>query len=320
MKKIGLLSVIFSFYNEENVLPELISRTKNTLTNLVEKKLIDDYEIIFVNDDSNDKSEIIIREELKKSKIVLINMSRNFGTSECVIAGFKQSKGDAVVYMDSDLQDPPELIENLILLGYENKNAEVIYTTRLKRNGESWFKLFLIKYGYRLINLISDIPLAVDSGDFKLLSRTVIDHIISLKEANPYLRGMVAWVGFRQIPFYYERDARFDGAENTKVKVLSRKNLSYWLDRALISFSDAPLKIVFFLGSFTILISVLIFLYAIYQKFLGISIPGWAAIVVLISFMSGVQLLVLAIFGLYIGAIFRESKGRPLYIIKEIIK
>jgi dolichol-phosphate mannosyltransferase len=299
---------------------ELIKRLRATLNNIISQKKIESYELIFINDNSSDRSEELIKSEIPYGNITLLNMSRNFGTSECVLAGFQESDGDAVIYMDSDLQDPPELIEKMIDAWSNDIDVEVVYTTRLKRNQENWFKLLLIKIGYRVINKISDIPLAVDSGDFKLLSRRVVNEILKLNEFNPYLRGLVSWVGFKQVQIFYERDGRFDGAHNTKVKVLSKKNISYWLDRALISFSDAPLKVMLFIGMLTISISIIMIIYAIVHKLSGDSVPGWAAIVVVISFMSGMQFFILGILGLYIGAIFRQSKNRPHFIIKNKIK
>jgi dolichol-phosphate mannosyltransferase len=155
----------------------------------------------------------------------------------------KQATGNIIIYMDSDLQDPPELIPKLIDSWLNDPEAEVVYTTRIRRNGEHWLKLLITKYGYRFINAISDIELQVDSGDFKLLSRRAVDHLLSLNEDNPYLRGLVSWIGFKQIQVLYERSERFDGRKNTKTKMLSKKVIYYWLDRALISFSDAPLKL-----------------------------------------------------------------------------
>lgn len=319
MKNLPTLSVVLSFFNEENNLLELIKRLKKSIEPLIKAEKLQNYELIFVNDNSTDRSEEIIRESIKDGNIVLINMTRNFGTSECVIAGFRQSKGDAIIYMDSDLQDPPELIPELVDKWLSESDIEVVYTTRLKRHGESWFKLFLIKYGYRVINKISDIELAVDSGDFKLISRKALDQLLQLNEAHPYLRGLVAWIGYKQVPVYYEREPRYDGQENTKVKILSKKNLSYWLDRALISFSDVPLKFILALGLLMASIIPFLIVYILALKINGYSVPGWAAIMFVISFFGGVQFLMLGIIGLYVGAIFRQSKSRPLYLIKEII-
>ena len=251
------VSVVLSFYNEEHVLQELLRRLRFTFKALVKKGIVQSYELIFVNDASTDSSKQILMSEIKRGDIVLINMSRNFGVSECAMAGFRQSSGDVVVYMDADLQDPPELIAELVSVWRDDAEVEVVYTTRTRRLGESKLKLLVTKIGYRLINSISDIELHVDSGDFKLLSRDVVNILNSLPEDKPYIRGLINWVGFKQKQIFYTREERFDGAHNTKMPVLSRKVIYYWLDRALISFSDAPLKMVLFLGLFLSICSML---------------------------------------------------------------
>jgi dolichol-phosphate mannosyltransferase len=210
--------------------------------------------------------------------IKLINMSRNFGVSECVFAGMAHSRGDVIVYMDADLQDPPEVIPQLVEAWREDAEADVIYTTRIRRHGEHWLKMLVTKIGYRFINIISDIELQLDSGDFKLLSRRAVDNLLQLKEDKPYMRGLVSWIGFKQVQVFYDRSERFDGRANTKMKVLSRKVIYYWLDRALISFSDAPLKVMLLAG-FVLSTSSLLYIFVVIgQKILGISIPGLSAI------------------------------------------
>lgn len=312
------VSVILSFYNEENVIPELLARMRNMFAKLIQDKKIQEYELIFVNDNSNDNSEKLLRAELKNKDIVLVNMTRNFGVSECVMAGMSQARGDAVIYMDADLQDPPELIPTLIEKWQED-DVGVVYTTRKRRHGENAFKMWFTKLGYRLINLISDIHLPADSGDFKLLSREVVDRLLQLKEDKPYMRGLVSWVGYKQVQVLYDREARFDGRENSKMPVLSRKVLYYWLDRALISFSDAPLKAILVLGLILSFISISYIGVIIIQKIMGWYVPGWPAIMSAILLSGGVQMMMLGFVGLYVGAIFRETKGRPQYLIKEVI-
>jgi len=315
MRQIYKASVILSFYNEENVLPELIKRLRNVFSLLQNKKIVESYELIFVNDNSTDNSENLLRGELTN-----INMSRNFGIVECLLAGMEHSSGDIIIYMDADLQDPPELIEQLIFSYIRDNDAEIVYTTRNKRYGEHWLKLLITKIGYRLIKKISDIDLQVDSGDFKLLSRRAVNEVLKLKEDRPYMRGLVSWIGFKQIQVFYDRDPRFDGAENTKNKVLSKRVIYYWIDRALISFSDAPLKLVLFIGIIFSLFSSLYIFVIIAQKIIGISLPGWSAIMASILMIGSIQILMLGFIGLYVGSIFRETKNRPKYIIKEIIR
>jgi len=315
-----IISVIFSFFNEENNIPELIKRTKTHLNSLVDEKKIKNYEIIFVNDASTDNSEILINKEIDRDdKIKLINMSRNFGNSECVLAGMKESIGDALVYMDCDLQDPPELIGDMVKAWKSDKKTEVVFTTRSKREGESFLKLLITKFGYRFVRKISDIDIPVDSGDFKLLSRRVVDELLKLTESKPYVRGLISYIGFKQTQLFYERKARHDGSENTKYPVLTKRVLYGYLDRAMISFSDAPLKLIFFLGLILLFFSVIFIFYVIIAKFSGTLIPGWAAIMVSVVFFGSLNILLLGVVGLYIGSIFTESKKRPLYIIKDIV-
>lgn len=314
------ISVILSFYNEQSVLPELLQRMRAVFASLIANKTVGSYELVFVNDNSTDDSEEYLRSELKNGDVVIINMSRNFGVSECVMAGMEHSTGDAVIYMDADLQDPPEVIPKLIDAWRKDPETEVVYTTRTRREGEHWLKLLVTKIGYRFINAISEIELQVDSGDFKLLSRRVVDHLLQMKEDKPYIRGLISWIGFKQTQVFYERVERFDGRENSKMPVLSKKVLYYWLDRALISFSDAPLKLMLFLGISVSGISLFYIFIVVAQKLLGLSEPGLAAVMSAILFLGGVQMMMLGFTGLYVSSIFRETKHRPRYIIKEIIR
>ena len=314
------VSVVLSFYNEETVIPELLSRMRAVFGSLIETKRIRDYELVFVNDDSTDGSLKCLQKELDRGDIVVVNMSRNFGVSECVMAGMGYSTGDAVIYMDADLQDPPEVIPMLIEAWQTDEEAEVVYTTRTRRDGEHWLKMFVTKLGYRFINSISEINLQIDSGDFKLLSRRAVDNVLQLKEDKPYMRGLVSWIGFKQVQVLYERLERFDGRKNSKMNVFSRKVLYYWLDRALISFSDAPLKVMLLLGFILSITSLLYILVVLAQKALGLSVPGFAAIMSAVLFMGGIQMIMLGFVGLYVGAIFRESKQRPNYIVKSVLR
>ena len=313
------VSVILSFYNEQSILPELLQRMRNMFSSLMEKKHVSAFELVFVNDNSTDESEKYLVEQLGKGDIVLINMSRNFGVSECVLAGMAHATGDAVIYMDADLQDPPEVIPQLIEAWRENADAEVVYTTRRRRDGEHWLKMLVTKIGYRFVNAISEIELQVDSGDFKLLSRRAVENLLQLKEDKPYMRGLVSWIGFKQVRVFYDRSERFDGRENTKMNVMSRKVLYYWLDRALISFSDAPLKMMLFLGFGLSVISFFYILVVLVQKAMGLSIPGFSAIMSAVLFLGSVQIMMLGFIGLYVGAIFREGKRRPRYIVKNVL-
>lgn len=307
------VSVVLSFFSEEEVLEELVKRLRAVFS----KDLMDivtDYELIFVNDASTDRSlEILLSLAKNNNDIKIVNMSRNFGGSPCVFAGMEHSSGDAVIYMDADLQDPPELIPNMIKLWLDG--IDVVHTRRKSRSGESKIKLWITKLGYFILNKTSDIPIEPQVGDFKLLSRRVVKELVKLKEKKAFVRGLVKWVGFEQETIYYDRDARFAG--EAKFAALDLKVLYNFLDSALISFSDVPLKFALMIGflastgSFVFLI--LIFL----MKFFGLALPGWAAIMATMVMLGGIQLFTLGMLGLYINAIYIETKKRPNYIIES---
>ena len=304
-----LLSIIFSFRNEEGNIPELIERVSSSLKNLNDWN----YELIFVNDDSTDNSEKMLLNLQKNHPIKIINMSRNFGVAPCIIAGFKHSKGDAVVYMDSDLQDPPEIIPNLVK-EFELGN-EIVHTVRTKRKGETKFKLIITKLAYRIINFLSDIDLPVEAGDFKLISRKALDKILEQKEFRPYVRGLSVWVGFKQTFYKYERQAR--GKGETKMPLLSKGPVTEFIN-GITSHSLKPLYLGIYFGFFSIIFSILLIVYALFAKFNNMTIPGSAGIIITISFFSGILLFTLGVIGIYIARIFEQTKGRDQYIIKDI--
>jgi glycosyltransferase involved in cell wall biosynthesis len=315
------LSVVLSFYNESAVLPELLRRLRTTLDGEVKNGKIARYELIFVNDRSTDGSAELLRREVETvGDVVLINMSRNFGVSECVFAGLRHAGGDITVYMDTDLQDPPEVIPQLLDAWHADADADVVYTTRITRAGEHPMKLLITKYGYRLINAISEIDLPLDSGDFKLLSRRVVDHLLLIEETRPYIRGLVSWVGFKQVQVFYHREARYDGRNATKFPVISRRTISSWLDRALISFSDVPLKLTLLVGFSISCLSAFYLLVVLVHKIMGWYAPGWPTVVASILLLGGVQLTVMGVIGLYVNIIFLEVKRRPNYIIDSIVR
>jgi len=305
-----VLSIVFSFRNEEKNIPELIKRVSSVLKNLNDWK----YELIFVNDDSSDYSEKILEESQKSHPIKIINMSRRFGTGPCVLAGLKHAKGDAIIYMDSDLQDPPEIIPELIKK-FEN-GFEVVHTKRTNRLGESKIRMFLTKIAYLTINKTSNIPLEIDSGDFKLLSKKVLNHINSLSEFNPYIRGLSVWVGYKQTHVEYVRQARFSG--KSKFSNLFSGPISQFV-RGVTAFSTSPLYLGIIFGLLIILLSILLAIYAFYAKFSGIAIPGSSGILIAICFFSGSIITFLGIIGIYIARIYEQTQGRPRYIIKNII-
>ena len=305
-----LISIIFSFRNEEKNLTELVNRVTQTLTKISDWK----YELIFVNDNSTDNSEEILLNLINKHPITLINMSRRFGVSACVLAGFKHAKGDAIIYMDSDLQDPPELIKDLI--NKHDKGADIVHTVRTKRLGESKIKLLVTSLAYRIINFFSDIPLPINAGDYKLISRRALNKILELKEFRPYIRGLSIWVGYDQDYVYYIRDARNHGKSQFP-NLFSSGPVNEFIT-GLTAYSIKPLYVGIILGFFSILISVILVAYTFYAKFNNITVPGSAGIIITISFFSGVILLSQGIIGLYVARIFEQVRGRSRYIIKNI--
>lgn len=271
--------------------------------------------MIFVNDDSTDQSLPLLIELQKNYPISVINMSRRFGVYACVLAGMAHAKGDAVIYMDADLQDPPEIIPEMLKKYQEG--ADVVHTTRLGRAGENPVKMAITAFAYRIINYFSDISLPVDTGDFKLLSSRVVREIVNLKEYNPYFRGLTIWVGYKQEFVYYHREPRFKG--ETKRPLFSRGPIQEFL-KGLTAFSSAPLYFSFILGVVTILLAIGLIIYAIVTKLMGISAPGVSGVLVAVAFFSGVILVTNGFLGLYIAQIYYEVKGRPRYIIKNIIE
>lgn len=308
MKKI---SVVIPMYFEEEVAKECYIRTKKVLEQLNKYE----YEIIFVNDGSKDKTLEILEEIAKENKSVkVISFSRNFGHQAAVTAGLKYTTGDAVVIMDADMQDPPEVIENMINL-WEQGN-EVIYAKRKTRKGETRFKLFTAKMFYKVLNGLSDVEIPKDTGDFRLADRKVIDVINSLPEHNKFLRGLFSWVGFKQIPLEYERQERIAG----KTKYPLKKMLKLASD-GITSFSTKPLKILGVLGFIAVLVSMMILIYALISYIFNLNqlTAGWTSLMVTITFLGGMQLLSIWLISEYIGKIYDESKGRPEYIIDKKI-
>jgi len=271
------------------------------------------YELIFVNDDSTDKSEQILLDLQKSYPIKLINMSRNFGIDPCVLAGFRNSSGDAIIYLHTDQQDPPELIPDLIKKHEEGN--EIVHTVRTKRKGEGKFRMFLTKIAYSIINTLSDINLPVQAGDYKLISKKALYEILKQKEFRPYVRGLSVWVGFKQDFIFYEREAR--GKGESKMPLLSAGPITDFIN-GVTSYSLKPLYLGIVFGFVSMIISFLLIIYALYLKFNSLAIPGSTSIIITVSFFSGILLFTLGIIGIYLARIFEQTKGREQYVIKEI--
>jgi len=272
------LSIIVPCYNEEEVIIESYKRLKQ-----VSQKLDFDTDIIFINDGSIDRTEQILSEIAKTDKNVkVISFSRNFGHQNAVTAGLNHCTSDLAVIIDADLQDPPELIPQMIETLKKNQ-AQVVYCVRKIRKGESLFKRFSAKIFYRFLNFLSEIKLPVDTGDFRLVDKNIIKEFNRMREKGKYIRGLIAWMGFKQVPFYYEREARFAG--ETKYSLSKMIKLA---TTSMLYFSKKPLKIAIYLGFFTTLLAILLVLWSIFGKIFGFTNadPGWTSLFIAIVFFG----------------------------------
>ncbi len=302
-----LLSVIVPCYNEQDVL----RATHERLTSVLAGMSLD-YELVFVNDGSRDDTQLILTQlQLIDPHVRVLLLSRNFGHQIAVTAGLEEAAGDAVVIIDADLQDPPEVIPQMVQLWRDGN--DVVYGMRTDRKGESTFKLWTAKVFYRLINRLSETKMPFDAGDFRLLDRRVVEVINSMPERARFLRGMVSWAGFRQVSLPYERAARHAGTS----KYPLTKMIHFAMD-GIISFSLVPLKLAIWTGFLAIWIAVAGIVVAIVDRMLDKHLTrGWASLFVAVLFMGGVQLVSLGIIGEYLGRIYTEVKRRPLYVVQE---
>ncbi|MDZ8183687.1 MAG: glycosyltransferase family 2 protein [Nostoc sp. ChiSLP02] len=301
------LSVVVPMYNEEPNLDYLFERLVSVLARLNMK-----YEIVCVNDGSKDKTlQCLVEYHYRNPAIKVVNLSRNFGKEIALTAGIDYTTGAAVVPIDADLQDPPELIEELIRKWREG--YDVVYATRRSRQGESWTKRFTASAFYQTISKLSQIPIPPNTGDFRLLDRCVVNALKQMPERNRFMKGLFAWVGFRQTSILYDRHQRYKG--NTKWNYWKLWNFA--ID-GIAAFSLIPLKVWTYLG---LAISLISFSYAsfliIRTLLFGIDIPGYASLMVAVLFLGGVQLLSLGMIGEYLGRVYDEVKARPLYLVRD---
>jgi dolichol-phosphate mannosyltransferase len=303
-----LLSIVVPVFNEAEGIDAFYQRLRKVADSLTPISC----EIVFVDDGSTDDSyQELVKFAHCDKDIRIIKFSRNFGHQIAITAGIDAAKGDAVVVIDADLQDPPEVIKEFIEKWQDGYDA--VYGIREKRNGESRMKLLTAATFYRLLHHIIKLDIPVDVGDFRLMSRRVVEYFKQLKEKDRYVRGLVSWIGFKQTGVPYSRDSRFAG----ETKFPYRKMIKFALD-GITSFSDVPLKLATWLGYFTSFLALLYLCSVFIQKALGYTVQGWATIMVAVLFIGGVQLISLGIIGEYIGRIFNETKQRPLYVIDEI--
>lgn len=308
MKK--LISIVIPCYNESEVISETIRRLFEFSSSVSDFQI----EFIFVDDGSKDSTLIKLKEFAKvHNSIKVIAFARNFGHQVAVTAGIDASNGDAVVLIDADLQDPPEIIHKMIEKWSDG--YDVVYATRTHRAGETIFKKLTAKYFYKFLNKLSEVPIPLDTGDFRLMNRNVVDTLRAMPERDRFIRGMVSWVGFKQIALPYERAERFAG--NSKYPI--SKMVRFATD-GLISFSTKPLQMSVAFGMLCATISMIVILYALYLRiFTSIWVEGWTALMIAVLFIGGVQLICVGILGEYIGRIYNEVKKRPLYVVQEYL-
>lgn len=303
------VAVIVPCYNEEAVLRESYRRTKAALALLPNPA-----EIIYVNDGSRDRTRALLDEiAAGDPSVKVIHFSRNFGHQPAVTAGIHHCDADWAVIIDADMQDPPELIPDILALR-EKEQANVVYCVRLSRDGESRFKLLTAKWFYRLFNSMSEVHFPLDTGDFRLIDRKVMDEFGRFSEHGKYIRGLISWIGFKQVPFYYERKARIAG----ETKYPLRKMFSF-ASNAMLYFSKKPLKLATGLGFLSVLVGIILAVWFTLGKIYGFSNAevGWTSIMTSIIFFGGVQLLTVGVLGQYVGILFDEIKARPEYIVDE---
>jgi glycosyltransferase involved in cell wall biosynthesis len=309
-QEIGIVSIVVPVFNEESVIAEFNRRMLDVLRQLPFAS-----ELIYINDGSRDGTPEILRDVQRQSdNIVLIDLSRNFGKEAAMTAGIDHASGDAVVVIDADLQDPPELIPELIRV-LRTEDYDVVYAQRASRSGETFFKKTSAHLFYRLMGRLTGFDIPHDTGDFRVLNRRAADALRQLREHHRFMKGLFAWIGFRQAALRYDRDPRFAG--QSKFNYWRLWNFSL---EGITSFTTAPLKVAAYVGLATSLGAALYGVgITISTLVMGNPVPGYPSLLVVVLFLGGLQLLTLGIIGEYLGRIFNESKQRPLYFVREIL-
>ena len=303
------LSIVVPCYNEQECLAALHER----LSSAAEAAAGGDYELVLVNDGSRDKTWPMMRElAAGDPHVVAVNLSRNHGHQLALTAGLDLCRGDTILIIDADLQDPPELLKDMMEV-MRREEADVVYGVRTVRAGETRFKRATAHAFYRMLARATEVDIPLDAGDFRLMSRRALNVLLSMPEQARFIRGMVAWIGFKQVPFQYKRDERFAG--ETKYPV--RKMIRFALD-ALTGFSSAPLKLASHAGLWLAAGSLIIVIYILFAWASGRSIPGWTSLMLVVVVLGAVQMFVLGMLGEYIGRLYSQAKQRPLYIVQEI--
>jgi polyisoprenyl-phosphate glycosyltransferase len=305
------LSVVVACYNEEAVLDEMYRRTMTAARQTAGEA----FEIIFVDDGSTDRTyERMAALSTTDRHVVVIQLSRNFGHQIALSAGLSQSRGDRVLLIDADLQDPPEALPDMFRV-MDAERADVVYGQRIERAGETWFKRTTATLFYRLLSVMTDVQIPVDAGDFRLMNRKVVDALNTMPEQHRFLRGMSMWVGFRQVPLPYRRAARAAGT--TKYPLTNM--LRFAVD-AITSFSMRPLRLSFYVAFTMTFFAAIALGYVVYSWLLERTVRGWASILALFLIFGSAQLVVLGIIGEYVGRVYMQTKQRPLFIVSEVLR
>ena len=305
------ISVVVPCYNEQDNIDELYIRLINTFN----KNKLDLDKIILIDDGSNDDTwkKINQLQQLNKKEILGIKFSRNFGHQNAVIAGLTYCKSDFVLIIDADLQDPPEILEDMIIEMKKNK-ANAVFAKRISRQ-DTRFKKMTASLFYRFFNKFSSTKIPEDVGDFRLMDKKIYNHLINFSEQNPFIRGLVPWTGFKQVPVNYHRNDRTKG----KTGYSFFKMLNFTID-GILSFSNLPIKLAYITSIISIFLLIVLIFYALLSFFKGSNVPGWTSLMVIILFFNSLNFFILALLGEYIGRIFNETKKRPRYIVSEVLE
>jgi glycosyltransferase involved in cell wall biosynthesis len=304
------VSFVLPCFNEAGVLPETHRRVK-----AVGEALGRSYEIVMVNDGSNDATFMLMLQLAQKDPaMVVIDLSRNHGHQLALSAGLHHCAGERILIMDADLQDPPELLPEMLKL--MDQGADVVYAQRRSRSGDGRLKRMACAVFYRMLNRLSETPMPLDTGDFRLVSRRVLDLVLRMPERQRFIRGMVSWVGFQQVPFFYDRDKRFAGESKYSTGHLLRLAFD-----GIAASSTRPLALASYAGWICAVASLVLILYALFSwLYVGRTPQGWASLMIVITLMGSVQLFVLGIIGQYLGRIHEQLRGRPLFVVREVVR
>jgi len=299
-------SILLPIHNEQDNIPLLYSRLTAVMAGVTA-----DYEMIFIDDRSSDNSfKLLEGLHAKDCRVKILKFTKNHGHQIAITSGLEHATGSAIVIMDADLQDPPELLPKFF--EKHNEGYEIVYAQRERRIGESYFKRITAFLFYRVMKILTNIDMPVDVGDFRLIDRKVVDALNLMQERNKFLRGLIGWTGFKQVGISYQRDSRHAGTTNYTL----RKMLKLAFD-GIFSFSYAPLRLATAIGLIISVCSFILILWALIVRYWEVSVPGWASLMIVVSFIGGVQLLTLGIIGEYLGRIYDEVKARPLYLLEK---